>query len=141
MKRGKALGPGKKTLEKRSNISSAIGRYFGHTEDTQAGGYCQLSGAVIYDFNVVAHHKTPRSELRKVGIKDLDAPHRLLILHPKVHFFWLHDGQMGRPTDPLKAERFARIEASMANAENGQRVELSDQDKLDLERFMSKWGI
>ena len=141
LKRGKSLGPGKKTLAKQAAMKSATENYFSRFGETAASGYCQLSNAPIYDFNVTAHHKTPRSEMRKAGIKDLDAPHRLLILHPLVHLFFLHAGAMGRPTDPIKAALFKAVEESPVNAETGGQVELTDQHRLDLERFMKGNGL
>lgn len=137
LKRGKALGPGKKTKAKRASMRSALEWYFAGLEQQR----CQLSGAIIYPGTAVAHHKTPRSELRKAGIKDLDAPERLLILHRRVHIKWLHANKQGRPKEWLEADRYKRIEESSANALNGQHVHLSEQDRFDLTRFLAQNGI
>jgi hypothetical protein len=106
--------------------------------------------------DAIAHHKTPRSELRKAGVKDLDAPHRLIICDKRVHVAWVHDMQMGRPkvtvhmmtecpdgkeyalVDDDANRRFAIIEASPANASNGLAVEFSEQDRHDLDRFLGE---
>ena len=84
--------------------------------------HCQYCGIVFAaDEGKEAHHKTPRSELRKLGVKDLDAPHRLLILHHECHVL-IHNAGMGRPKDELAALEFRFVETSDANAENGKVV-------------------
>ena len=81
---------------------------------------------MIHVDEAIAHHKTPRSEMRKAGIKDLDAPHRLLIAsyksHRKIHGHGKDGFGMGRPTDEREADEFKFVETSSANAENGQII-------------------
>ena len=139
LKRGKPMGPGKKTKAKAQAISLAVTDYF-FTFGTQVGvgimAPCQLTGRWIGPDQAIAHHKTPRSELRKQGVEDLDAPHRLLICSSMVHLLWLHRGAMGRPKLEADAARFLEAELSPANAETGGLVEWSEQYRLNLERFL-----
>lgn len=153
MKRNKRLGLGKKTLAKRAAIHAAITTYFmvyGWRDDEGPCAFDQVTGRFLRIENATAHHKVPRSELRKAGVLDLDAPHRLIIMNKRVHIAWVHDMQMGRPkgTDerlicidnPLgfteAARRFQIVQHSEANASNGLAVKWSDQDRLDLDRFL-----
>ena len=115
----KPMGPGKKSLARTAAINAAMDAYFARFPEGEA--MCQLTGFAITPETAVAHHKTPRSELRKAGVKDLDAPHRLLILHTLVHMR-LHDWQMGRPQNLTALNRFELVEQSEANAENGRAV-------------------
>lgn len=122
MKRGGRLKPGKKTLARKVAMKMALDTYFvkfgWFNDEGELVAHCQLSERVIYRHEAVPHHKTPRSELRKAGVIDLDAPHRLLILHHQTHSA-LHGYKMGRPTDPVLLEKFVQVETSIANAENG----------------------
>ena len=126
MKRGGKLKPGKKTLAKKAAMKMALDTYFlkfgAFDGDGKLVAHCQLSERTIERDEAIPHHKTPRSILRKEGVKDLDAPERLLILHWKVHME-LHDHKMTRPTDPEKLERFIQVEQSAAHAGNGLTVE------------------
>lgn len=139
-KRYKAMGIGKHTQAKRDAMKWAIDEYFKRFGWVNDEGYkvarCQLSGDVMYRGHCVAHHKTPRSELRKSGDRTgFDTPDKLLICIPEVHLRWLHGGEMGRPKEPVALDRFVRAETSMANAENGMRVVWDSQHEFDLRRF------
>ena len=122
IKRTKRMKPGKKKLAHDAAIKMAKDSYFLRfgwiNEAGDLVARCQLSERLIYPHEAVAHHKTPRSELRKDKVADLDAPHRLLILHHATHSA-LHGYAMGRPTDPVLLERFVAVEQSEANADNG----------------------
>lgn len=150
MKRGKPLGPGKKTLAKREAISSAILAYFNrfgwYDEGLERVAPCQVSGQPIRMEQANYHHRTPRSEMRKAGVKDLDAPHRGIVCHYRAHLQFVHGGQMGRPAYPDGADklglwqgrtdairRFRIVENSTASAENGLAVEWSEQDQACLD--------
>ena len=109
-------------------------RYGWEGQDGRRQAFCQVSGRFMYKDHAHAHHKTPRSELRKLGVKDLDAPHRLVICHYETHLWFIHAGQMGRPKEGDPRRRFGVVEESAANAENGLSVEWSGQDRLDLDR-------
>lgn len=87
--------------------------------------------------------------MRKAGVKELDAPNRLVICHYLAHLQFVHGGQMGRPKwtagsdthiNYVKAQeavrRFGIVEQSPANAENGEQVAWSAQDRDDLDRLM-----
>lgn len=159
-KRKKRLGPGKKTQAKRLAMASAVLCYFSEFGWIDSGGgyvaFDQVTGRFLRIENATAHHKVPRSELRKAGVKDLDAPERLIIVDRQVHIAWVHDMQMGRPkvvthmvtecpdgkeyalVDDSANRRFAIIENSSANAYNGLAVEWGDQDRLDLDRFLGE---
>ena len=119
LKRRKRLGPGKKSLARAAAIHAALDAYFSRFPEGEAR--CQLSERIITRETAVAHHKTPRSELRKAGVEDVDAPHRLLILHEDTHIA-LHDYKMGRPQDPVALARFELVEQCEANAENALAV-------------------
>jgi hypothetical protein len=154
MKRGKGLGPGKKKLAKDAATQAAILSYFHRFGWEEEPGThkapCQAGSGVItlvkifdehgnlkrFITDANAHHKTPRSELRKAGVKDLDAPHRLLICHYAKHLRFIHQkGQSGRPKDPELARRFRVAETDPANAENGLLIAWGPQDALDLARM------
>lgn len=138
--RKKALGPGKKTLAKQSAMHYAIYRYFQErgweNSEGEREAFCQVSHVFMTRGEAVAHHFTPRSELRKAGVEDLDAPHRLIICHWKAHN-WLHAGGMGRPKGTEEARQFAIVEKDEANAVNGFAVKFSDQDLYDLQLHMA----
>ena len=110
MKRGR-LGPGLKTKLHKIAIHKAKALWTGS---------CQYCGEELGE-EKHAHHKTPRSELRKAGIPDLDAPHRLLIVHPWCHAK-IHAGGMGRPKEENAAAEFRFVETSDAHAGNGKTV-------------------
>lgn len=140
MKRGKALGPGKKTLAKKAAMQGAILSYFDRfgwlNDEGQRMAPCQVTGDAMHLEHANAHHKRPRSELRKAKVPDLDAPHRLLICHYAKHLRFIHQkGQSGRPKDPELARRFQVAETDPANAENGLLIAWGPQDTLDLERM------
>jgi hypothetical protein len=157
LKRTKRLGPGKKKLAKAAAMKAALLSYFDRfgweDEPDTRKAPCQLSGVTLtltkvrdeegnllgFHTDANAHHKRPRSEMRKAGVKDLDAPHRLLVVHYGLHLAFIHErGVMGRPKDPEKRRRFALVEQAEANAANGQRVKLEGQDAHDLERLIQK---
>ena len=142
MKRGKRLGPGKKTKAKRDALTAAFEAYYSlhGWKDAEGGRWvpCQLSGQPVSAGSANLHHKTPRSELRKAGVLDLDAPHRLLVCHYRLHLAFLHGGRMGRPAEGDAARRFAIAEQSPASAANGERVEWNGQDALDLDRLRNR---
>jgi hypothetical protein len=136
MKRGKRLGPGKKTLARKAAMASAILSYFEQFGWLDDEGYrvapCQVSGDPMRLEEANAHHKTARSELRKAGVKDLDAPHRLLICHYRRHLRFIHKGEMGRPKELDAARRFEKVELDPANAENGLIVAWTGLDAFEL---------
>ena len=132
MKRGKRMGPGKKTKARKDAIEAAKVNYMDYFGDLdhethEAFCPCQYCGKDIRGEWMTAHHKTPRSELRKQGVKDLDAAHRLLMVHAKCHRKIHGHGKdgfgMGRPTDEREADEFRAVETSPANAENGQIIQ------------------
>lgn len=153
--RKKAMGEGKKRKAHRAAMKAAIDGYFqehGWEDGTKA--FDQVTGLVIDRLDAIAHHKKPASELRKEGVKDIDAPHRLIICHWAVHKTWVHKecpGGMGRPEykewfeasedravmQALNAHRrFGIIESSPANATNNLCVDWSEQDRDDMNRFL-----
>lgn len=149
MKRGKRLGPGKKTLAKREAIGSAILAYFArfgwYDDNLDRVAPCQISGRPIRMEQANFHHKKTRAELRKAKVEDLDAPHQGVVCHYLAHIQFVHGGQMGRPRAKelpwLQQEadafrRFRIVENSTASAENGEQVVWSDQDRDDLDRLM-----
>jgi hypothetical protein len=143
MRRGKALGPGKKTHDKRKAMTASFEAYYARHgwEDSDGVRWvpCQLTGLPVSEGAANLHHKTPRSELRKAGCKNVDAPHRLIVCHYGLHLAFIHERNgMGRPKDPDKARRFAMVEQDAANSANGLQVKLEGQDKHDLERLISK---
>lgn len=142
-KRKKAMKAlGKKGKARSEAIKGAVEAYFERfgwldSEGFQAA-FCQLTGRFIRLADANAHHKTPRSEMNKMGLKDLDAPHRLLICDYKAHLWFLHAGQMGRPKEGEARRRFEIAEFSTANAENGEAVEFSGQDRMDLDLYLTR---
>ena len=118
MKRGKRMGPGKKTTARRTAMAHAIELHFDRHPDS-LGAPCQYCGRTMLHDQAVAHHKTPCSELRKAGVEDLDAPHRLLIIHRWGCHTRIHGGGMGRPKDETAALEFRFVETSPASAANG----------------------
>ncbi len=137
LKRTKALGPGKKTRQRREVIHSAILKYFskfGWLQDDQQVAPCQSCSGIMYLGTVHPHHKTPRSELRKAGAEDLDQPHRLLMVDFSCHRF-IHNGMMGRPLGAVAEARFDKVEGCLANSENGEQIPWSPQELLDLRSF------
>jgi len=130
MRRKKPMGKGKKRITHNDAIRYAMDEYFerfGWNEDGLRFVYCQLTGRKIIRAVAVMHHKTPRSEMRKAGITDLDAPRYLLCLSRGAHRLLHGNGKgdkmgMGRPTIPFQADYFAMVEASEANAANGKAV-------------------
>lgn len=126
LKRRKRLTAGKRTTARRDAMRAAVDAYFaahGYFNGMEFTARCQLTGIPMTKVEAVAHHKTPRSEMRKAGITDLDAPERLLVCHHSAHMV-LHGRQMGRPKAGPQAELFARVEASPVNAATGGVVHL-----------------
>lgn len=136
--RKKPMGPGKKKLAKDAATVAAILSYFDRKGWLEEDGHrlapCQITGDPMPLELAHAHHKTPRSEMRKAGIKDLDAPHRLIIVNNRLHLDFIHRG-MGRPKDEDRARRFALVEHCEQNAENALVMEWGAQDALDLDRL------
>lgn len=126
MKRGGPLKAGKKTLAKREAMRFALDSYFEKFGDGDLSiepmAPCQYTGVYIFKSQAVPHHKTPRSELRKAGFTDLDAPHRLLIVSHDAHGK-IHGWSMGRPKNEAAALEFSFVESHPANAENGRVIE------------------
>ena len=120
MERGKGIGPGKKAPACAAAKLAAIKMHFDRHADG-AGAPCQYCGRTMLPLReeVVAHHKTPRSEMRKAGVKDLDAPYRLLIIHRYRCHKKIHGGQQGRPKEQAAADEFRFVETSPINAETG----------------------
>ncbi len=159
-KRKKPMGPGKVKLEKNLNIAWAMAHYFnehGWDHDGERIAFDQITGAWLSVDEAHAHHKTPRSEARKLGEKDLDAPEKLIICGYRAHLIWVHGGHghMGRPEPcfdwlvlteaDAKAQAFKKhaayahfsiVENSPANASNNLMVEWGDQDRHDLDRLL-----
>ena len=83
---------------------------------------CQYCGECLLRTDADPHHKTPRSELRKAGVKDLDSHKYLMFVHPFCHKEIHGKGRdgygMGRPTGEA-GEWFRVVETSPCNAENG----------------------
>lgn len=121
LKRSKALKAGKRTQARLASMKGALDAYFsahGYWDGMEWVAVCQLTGQTMLRGEAVAHHKTPRSEMRKAGIKDLDAPERLLVCHHRAHMV-IHGNGMGRPkADPQRAI-FEQVEASKVNAATG----------------------
>jgi len=135
MKRNKPMGKGKKATLREAAVRAAKAHYFG----TSILSACQISGMEISQGFCVAHHLTPRAELRKKGVENLDAAFRLIILHPFVHV-WLHGGrnQMGRPRAERAARIFGFIENRGMNAFNKERTELPADLADDLHKFLKR---
>lgn len=126
MRRKNPMGKGKKREAHDQAIQSAVVEYFrlhGEDRDELRVAPCQITGVFYTRREMNAHHKTPRSELLDAKVQDPDAPHRLLMIHYKVHNR-LHDFQMGRPKNPAALARFELVEQSEANMGNGWQVEL-----------------
>lgn len=138
-RRTKRMGPGKKKLAQVAATTAAILSYFDRfgwlNEEGQRMAPCQMSGDPMHLEHANAHHKTPRSELRKAKVPDLDAPHRLLICHYRRHLAFLHGGKMGRHGDTDANRRLRLAELDEANAENGLVIGWGAQDALDLGRL------
>ena len=117
--RTKPMGEGKVRTAHRNDIAFALDQFF---KNAHGDARCQISRKPITRDWCVAHHKIPASELRLAKVKDLDAPHRLLVLDPDVHLWWLHRGEMGRPKDAYARRIYEAVEHSPANAENGLKV-------------------
>ena len=126
MRRGGTLKAGKKTLAKLEAMLTAKNVYFRAKGWDNGDGImwapCQYCGGPMTLPEAHPHHKTPRSELRKAGILDLDAPSRLLMVHPDCHGH-IHGWAMGRPKNEAAALEFAFVESHPANAENGKGIE------------------
>ena len=135
MLRRKPMGKGKKAGLREIAVHAAKAHYFG----TNIIGVCQISGLEISQGWCVAHHLTPRAEMRKAGVENLDATFRLIILHPWVHT-WLHGGpnKMGRPMAAKEAGIFRYIEKAEPNAFNKLHHELPAAITHDLLKFKEK---
>ena len=135
MLRRKPMGKGKKAGLREIAVHAAKAHYFG----TNIIGVCQISGWEISQGWCVAHHLTPRAEMREAGVENLDATFRLIILHPHVHI-WLHGGQnsMGRPRDLYGLQRFMSVEQSGVNAFNKKMVVLPEPYATDLKLFLER---